>query len=57
MSNSDANITKGTTSLPKVGGMLGGNVYFSDCSIINPTVSSAHSKYNAWAGKYVVPDI
>ena len=41
MSNSDANITKGTTSLPKVGGMLGGNVYFSDCSIINPTVSSA----------------
>jgi FlaG/FlaF family flagellin (archaellin) len=41
MSNSDANITKGTTSLPKVGGMLGGNVYFSDCSIINPTISSA----------------
>lgn len=41
MSNSDANITKGTTSLPKVGGMLGGNVYFSDCTIITPIVSSA----------------
>jgi hypothetical protein len=41
MSNSDANITKGTTSLPKVGGMLGGNVYFADCSIITPLVSSA----------------
>jgi hypothetical protein len=41
MSNSDSNITKGTTSLPKVGGMLGGNVYFSDCSIITPIVSSA----------------
>jgi hypothetical protein len=41
MSNSDANITKGVTSLPKVGGMLGGNVYYSDCTIITPTVSSA----------------
>jgi FlaG/FlaF family flagellin (archaellin) len=41
MSSSDPNITKGTTSLPKVGGMLGGNVYFSDCTIITPTVSSA----------------
>ncbi len=41
MSNSDANITKGTTSLPKVGGMLGGNVYYSDCTIITPTVASA----------------
>jgi FlaG/FlaF family flagellin (archaellin) len=41
MSNSDANITKGTTSLPKVGGMLGGNVYYSNCSTITPTVSSA----------------
>jgi hypothetical protein len=41
MSNSDAKITKGTSSLPRVGGMLGGNVYYSDCTIITPTVSSA----------------
>jgi hypothetical protein len=41
MSNSDAEVTKGTTSLPQVGGMLGGNVYYSNCSTITPLVATA----------------
>jgi hypothetical protein len=41
MSNSDAEVTKGTTSLPQVGGMLGGNIYYTNCSIITPTVATA----------------
>ena len=41
MSRPDINITKGTTSLPRVGGMLGGNVYYSDCTVITPNVATA----------------
>ena len=40
MSNADGKITKGTTSLPKVGGMLGSNVYYSNCSTLTPTPDS-----------------
>ena len=40
MSNSDGKITKGTTSLPKVGGMLGSNVYYANCSTLTPTPDS-----------------
>ncbi|HVP94561.1 MAG TPA: LamG domain-containing protein [Methanoregulaceae archaeon] len=40
MSNSDGIITQGTSALPMVGGMLGGNVYYSNCSTITPTPDS-----------------
>jgi len=40
MSNADGKITKGTTSLPKVGGMLGSNVYYANCSTLTPTPDS-----------------
>ena len=39
MSNSDGNITKGTTSLPKAGGMLGGTMYYSNCSTLTPNIN------------------
>jgi len=39
MSNSDGNITKGTTSLPKAGGMLGGTMFYSNCSTLTPNIN------------------
>lgn len=60
MSNSDGNITKGITSLPKAGGTIGGNFYRADCSklpitiygnsIVNNTGAPMNMTYRSFNG-------